>query len=127
MAQAYLRDVHDTIRNDGVGGVDTADNCPTVPNLVQGDIDEDGEGDACDEDDDGDGVEDEFDNCPLEANLGQEDLDEDLDEDLEEDRSTRVSGRATRVSKMRSTRRLESGQNHRKTQKIIFQRNTAQQ
>jgi len=43
--------------NDGV--LDSApDNCPTISNADQADLDKDGEGDVCDEDDDGDGASD---------------------------------------------------------------------
>jgi uncharacterized protein (TIGR03382 family) len=52
------------------------DICPEIANpLVEGiqpDADEDGIGDACDDDDDGDGVADLEDNCPLIHNPGQE-------------------------------------------------------
>ena len=47
----------DTIANE-------ADNCWTVFNTSQADLDTDGYGDACDSDDDGDRVGDSFDNCP---------------------------------------------------------------
>ena len=47
----------DDADDDGV--IDSApDNCPTTPNTDQADLDQDGEGDACDADDDGDGVSD---------------------------------------------------------------------
>ena len=40
---------------DGDGTCDGKDNCPTVPNPDQEDMDDDGEGDVCDDDIDGDG------------------------------------------------------------------------
>jgi hypothetical protein len=49
---------------DGDGVIDRNDNCPTVPNPSQADLDNDGQGDACDADDDGDGVNDNVDACP---------------------------------------------------------------
>lgn len=61
----------DTVLNDD-------DNCPTVPNSSQTDLDSDKQGDACDSDTDGDGVPNEAtgahaaDNCPLIANPDQQ-------------------------------------------------------
>ena len=48
---------------DNTSGNDP-DNCPSVSNPDQTDFDEDGMGDACDDDDDEDGVYDVADNCP---------------------------------------------------------------
>ena len=50
--------------NDEDGFVDQADNCPSVANPTQADLDNDGVGDACDSDKDGDGVSVPDDNCP---------------------------------------------------------------
>jgi hypothetical protein len=49
---------------DADGVVDTTDNCPTIANADQNDLDNDGIGDLCDTDRDGDGVSNEFDNFP---------------------------------------------------------------
>lgn len=53
---------------DNVG---SDDNCPDVYNPSQSDYNNNGIGDACDEDDDSDGVEDFSDSCPLGANQWQ--------------------------------------------------------
>jgi hypothetical protein len=62
---------------DGDGYCRDADNCPTVSNSDQTDIDADGSGNACDLDDDGDGVADASDNCQLVRNAAQTDSDAD--------------------------------------------------
>jgi ELWxxDGT repeat protein len=55
---------------DGDGIEDASDNCPASPNPDQADRDDDGTGDACDEDGDGDGVADEGDLC-VDSPLGE--------------------------------------------------------
>ena len=62
---------------DGDGVEDTADNCPSVANPGQADLDGDGQGDACDPDNDNDGAADAQDNCPRAANADQLDTDGD--------------------------------------------------
>ena len=51
--------------SDGDGVFDTVDNCLTVANRDQADLDDDQQGNACDNDDDGDGVLDNVDAFPL--------------------------------------------------------------
>jgi len=59
---------------DGIG--DVCDNCPDVANPEQGDRNDDGDGDACDDEDE-DGTVDDADNCPDTANDDQADCDGD--------------------------------------------------
>ena len=56
---------------------DDVDNCPTVPNPDQANIDNDALGDACDDDKDGDSVANDDDNCPLLPNADQLNFDGD--------------------------------------------------
>ena len=62
---------------DGDGLPDLQDNCPTLSNANQADLDHDSIGDGCDPDDDNDGVDDAVDNCPVLANNDQLDSDHD--------------------------------------------------
>ena len=65
------------VDTDADGLLDDEDNCPTTPNTLQSDIDDDGYGDDCDPDMDGDAVPNGIDNCPTEFNPLQEDYDAD--------------------------------------------------
>ena len=63
---------------DGDGVPTMEDNCASVFNPNQDDIDQDGTGDACDGDNDNDGINDVDDNCPLNSDPDQSDPDQDL-------------------------------------------------
>ena len=74
--------------NDGIP--DDQDNCPTVTNSDQSNVDGDLLGDACDPDIDGDGILNGNDNCPYDANPAQADVDGDgagdvCDDDIDGD------------------------------------------
>ena len=66
---------------DGDAVLNGVDNCKLIANPDQADEDEDGLGDACDEnsalDSDEDGINDDLDNCPNDANADQADADND--------------------------------------------------
>lgn len=55
--------------SDSDGVIDDEDNCPEVMNADQADLDEDGMGDACDDDMDGDGVLNDDDCAPMDADV----------------------------------------------------------
>ena len=67
--------------SDGDGVGDPCDNCPSLANAGQSNLDGDAQGDACDSDADGDGRANTADNCPLAANADQGDMDGDGDGD----------------------------------------------
>lgn len=60
-----------TVDRDDDGSVDVHDNCPWANNPDQLDFDQDGDGDACDDDDDNDGISDGDDNCQFMSNRDQ--------------------------------------------------------
>ncbi|GAB1308423.1 zinc-dependent metalloprotease family protein [Urechidicola sp. KH5] len=75
---------------DADGVEDDVDNCPTVANADQADLDGDDIGDVCDDDDDNDGILDTVDNCPTSPNTDQSDIDGDgigdtCDDDIDGD------------------------------------------
>ena len=80
MVRFYRPETPPDADEDGIP--DNEDNCPDTPNEDQADNDQDGAGDACDDDDDNDGVLDEDDNCPMTANNDQADFDGDDAGDL---------------------------------------------
>jgi hypothetical protein len=72
-----LGDETQDLDDDADGVADLSDNCASVANADQADVDGDAEGDACDTDDDGDGLADASDNCAGVVNADQANLDGD--------------------------------------------------
>lgn len=72
----FPNDANESVDGDGDGVGDNGDNCSDVANADQADLDEDGLGDACDDDVDGDGLLDSD-----EIGLGTDPLDSDSDDD----------------------------------------------
>jgi hypothetical protein len=66
---------------DEDGIVDQSDTCPDVANPLQDDLDNDGSGDACDDDLDGDGIGNSVDKCPADSPMWQSNGDTDHDSD----------------------------------------------
>ena len=64
--------------NDGDSINDAIDNCLTVANTNQADLDDDSIGDVCDPDSDADGIGNNIDNCYLHSNPEQENSDADI-------------------------------------------------
>lgn len=62
---------------DSDGIINSEDNCPSVPNIDQNDLDHDGQGDACDDDVDGDTIRNWADNCLYTPNTDQMDRNRD--------------------------------------------------
>ena len=81
----------DAVRDpDGDGVCSALDNCPDDADPAQADLDEDGLGDVCDDDDDGDGTPDVDDACPRDGIAGTDDVDgdgigDDCDDDIDGD------------------------------------------
>ncbi|MDP6870194.1 MAG: thrombospondin type 3 repeat-containing protein [Candidatus Poseidoniaceae archaeon] len=77
------------VDSDGDGWVDQLDVCPDISDN-QADLDNDGIGDACENDTDGDGIEDEIDSCMLDNFVWISDHSIDYDQDgcRDEDRDT---------------------------------------
>lgn len=67
--------------SDGDGVIDVDDNCPTVPNSDQADLDNDNQGNVCDTDDDGDGMSDSYEQSNGLDPLNPGDAEEDFDSD----------------------------------------------
>ncbi len=78
---------------DDDGILDASDNCPTVSNASQDDLDRDGMGDACDADADGDGLDNDF-----EIARALDPFDADSDDDGVEDGAEIASGRNPNIN-----------------------------
>ena len=74
-----------TVDTDSDGIADDIDNCPNTPNNDQADSNNDGVGDACDDDLDNDGQANDTDNCPNTPNSDQLDTDDDGQGDVCDD------------------------------------------
>ena len=70
---------------DKDGVLDAGDNCPNVVNPSQADLDDDGKGDACDDDTDGDGIQDIW-----ERKYNLDPLSNDANDDLDKDGKTNI-------------------------------------
>jgi hypothetical protein len=87
---------------DGDGVVNALDNCVSVSNPDQGDLNANGVGDACDPDVDGDGILNVADNCRIVRNADQVDLDRDgigdaCDDDVDGDAIPNAEDNCPRV------------------------------
>ena len=79
-----VREIRVEFDTDGDGRIDTADNCPAVPNFDQANVDRDTLGDACDGDNDNDGLPDSIEDTNGNGNVDPGEtnrLDPDTDKD----------------------------------------------
>ncbi len=82
LIEQELQQLQKNLDQDSDFILDTVDNCPTVANTDQANVDNDDLGDACDNDRDGDELDNTADNCPDVANANQSDFDSDNEGDL---------------------------------------------